>query len=93
MVCIHDDEFYAIPQSARMTLKGNNRMAFSSLKMMSIENPTILNGKRISQTNGNSMSIKRAIGQQVMKRKAQRIKAMNVRIGGFGYNDAKALPH
>lgn len=46
-----------------MSLNGNKRIAPTSLKTTSIVNPTILNGRRISQTIGNKINRSNASGQ------------------------------
>lgn len=64
---------------ALTTRKGKRRIAFSSLNTMSMLNPMILNGNNTSQMKGKRIRMIRAIGQQVIRRKAQRTKAMKVR--------------
>jgi hypothetical protein len=64
-------------------LKGNRRMAPTSLKTDSNVKATILNGNRINHTRGNSTITNKAMGQQHMNRKHQRMSAMRVRIAKF----------
>ena len=52
-----------------------------NLKMISMENPMILNGKAISQISGNKNNSAMAMGQHRVKRIHHRIKASNVFIG------------
>jgi hypothetical protein len=73
-------------QMALITRKGNKMMAFSNLKSMSMENPTMRKGKRIIHTMGNRMITISASGQQAMNRNAHKISAMKVRmLLGFKY--------
>jgi hypothetical protein len=66
--------FYFIP----ITLKGNVRIAPMNLITTSSVNPTILKGKRISQTSGNNTTIIMAIGQQSTSRIHQRINPIKI---------------
>ena len=52
-----------------------------NLKIISMENPMILNGNVISQINGNRNKIAIASGQHNAKRIHQRIRESNVFIG------------
>jgi hypothetical protein len=52
-----------------------------SLKTRSRVNPTILKGRRISQTRGKKISIKRASGQQTTSNRHQRARAIKVLMG------------
>ena len=53
-----------------------------NLKMISMENPMILNGNKISQINGNKNKRTIARGQHSTNRMHQRIKVINVFIKG-----------
>jgi hypothetical protein len=61
--------------------KGSMKSAPMNLKMISIENPMILNGNKINQISGNKNNRAMAMGQHSVKRMHQRIKASNVFIG------------
>jgi len=61
-----------------ITRKGNVRIAPINLITTSSVNPTILKGKRISQTSGNNTSITRAIGQHSTSSMHQRINPIKI---------------
>jgi hypothetical protein len=52
-------------------------MVLISIKMLSIANPSILNGKVTSQISGKKINSKRARGQHTTKRKHHRIAPIN----------------
>jgi hypothetical protein len=58
--------------------KGNMKRVPMNLKMISIENPMILNGNKISQINGNRNKRTIARGQHSTKRMHQRINEISV---------------
>jgi hypothetical protein len=68
--------FYFIP----IILKGRVRIAPMNLITTSSVNPTILKGRRIIQTSGNSISITIAIGQHNTSSIHQRINPINILI-------------
>jgi hypothetical protein len=59
-------------------LKGSISMAAMNLITASMVNPTILNGRRKSQTSGNNTSITIAIGQHRTSSMHQRINPINI---------------
>jgi len=58
-----------MPYMVLATLKGNINTAPINLNINSIENPIILKGNRISHTSGNSTSMSKASGQQIINKK------------------------
>jgi hypothetical protein len=77
-----ESDFYI----AFTNLKGNMRMAATSLNTASMVKAAILNGNRISHTRGNNIRTSRAMGQQHTSRKHQRIRAISVRMGEVLYS-------
>ena len=90
-------EFIVGPESegykAFIRRKGKSKMAPISLNTASRVNPTMRKGRTRSQRSGKRMSASRAMGQHMMSRMNQRMRAMNVlMLKTFGRVRTKGRP-
>jgi hypothetical protein len=75
-----------------MMRNGNSSIAPTSLNTRPMVSPTILNGSRMSQINGNRNNIINARGQHITNKIHQRIIARSVRISILFETSACKLP-